>query len=88
MSEDSEVIVSILAESFAEHKSSYTLQAYEATVPTVEKIKARFGEGKIWVALNNNEIVGTVSVVPKKDSLYIRSMAIFPEARGKRIGER
>ncbi len=88
VSEDSEVIVSVLAESFAEHKSSYTLQAYEATVPTVEEIKARFGEGKIWVALNNNEIVGTVSVVPKKDSLYIRSMAILPEARGTRIGER
>jgi len=88
MPEDSEAIVAVLTEAFAEHKSSYTPQAYAATVPTVNDIKKRFSEGKIWIALNNKRIVGTVSVVPKKDSLYIRSMAILPEARGNRIGER
>ncbi len=88
MPEDSEAITSVLAKSFAEHKSSYTPQAYAATVPTIEEIRERFGEGEIWIALNNGEIVGTVSVVPKKDSLYIRSMAITPEARENRIGER
>ena len=85
--EDSEAIVAVLTEAFVEHKSSYTPKAYTATVPTVEEIKKRFGEGKIWVALLNDRIVGTAAVVPKKDSLYIRSMAITPEARGNRIGE-
>ncbi len=86
--EDSEAIAAVLTASFVEHESSYTQHAYAATVPTVEEIKKRFDEGKIWVALSDEEIVGTVSVVRKKDSLYIRSMAILPEARGKRIGER
>ena len=88
MPEDSEAIATVLAKSFAECKSSYTTAAYEATVPPVDKIKKRFGEGKIWVAIKDDEIVGTVSVVPKNDSLYIRSMAITPETRGQKIGER
>lgn len=86
--EDSEAIAAVLAKSFAEYKSSYTTAAYAATVPPVDEIKKRFGEGKIWAAIKNNEIVGTVSIVPKNDSLYIRSMAILPEARGNRIGEK
>ena len=86
--EDTEAIATVLAKSFAEYKSSYTTAAYAATVPPVDEIRKRFGEGKIWAAIKNNEIVGTVSVVPKNDSLYIRSMAITPEARGNRIGER
>ena len=44
-------------------------------------------EGPIWVALHREEIVGTVSVVPKGEELYIRGMAVLPAARGKRIGE-
>ena len=86
--EDSEAIASVLAKSFAEYESSYTTRAYAATVPTVDEIKKRFGEGAIWVASCGKRIVGTVSVVLSKDSLYIRSMAITPEARGTRIGER
>jgi GNAT superfamily N-acetyltransferase len=31
--------------------------------------------------------VGTVSVVPKGLSLYIRGMAVLPLARGQQIGE-
>lgn len=86
--DDAEVIASVLAMSFSDYESFYTPQAYAATVPTVGEIKRRFGEGAIWIALNNERIVGTVSVVTRKDSLYIRSMAILPEARGNQIGER
>lgn len=85
--EDSEKIASVLAAAFSEHESAYTAKAYAATVPSVEEIRKRFGEGKNWVAVCKDQIIGTVSVVPKKDSLYIRSMAIMPEVRGKQIGE-
>jgi ribosomal protein S18 acetylase RimI-like enzyme len=45
-------------------------------------------EGTVWVALDDdNAVVGTVSVVPKRESLYVRGMAIVPAARGRRIGE-
>ena len=86
--EDAEAIAAVLRESFAEYESSYTPQAYAATVSTVEEIKRRFGEGAIWVAEIGAQIIGTVGVVPRQNSLYIRSMAILPEARGKRIGEK
>lgn len=85
--EDAEAITLVLAKSFAEYESSYTPQAFVATVPTVNEIKKRFGREIIWVALNKGRIVGTVSVLPKEGSLYIRSMAILPQARGNRLGE-
>ncbi len=85
--EETEAIAAILAESFAEYKSCYTREAFAVTVPAVNEIERRFSEGAIWVALCGERIVGTASVIPKKDSLYIRSMAILPEARGNRISE-
>lgn len=42
----------------------------------------------IWIATIENKIVGTAAVVPNKRSPCIRSVAITPEERGNRIGER
>lgn len=86
--EDAEAIAAVLRESFAEYESSYTPPAFAATVSEVEEIKRRFGEETIWVAEDGDEIIGTTGVVPKNDALYVRSMAIRPEARGKGIGEK
>jgi|SRR5215467_638081 len=84
---DVAAIAAVLAASFLEYKSLYTEKAYAATTPSEEVIKNRFAEGKVWVAAVEETIVGTVSVVPQNESLYIRSMAVLPEARGHRIGE-
>lgn len=32
-------------------------------------------------------VVGTVSVVPQGEALYLRSLAVLPRARGRRLGE-
>jgi ribosomal protein S18 acetylase RimI-like enzyme len=84
---DAERIALVLSTSFIQHESSYTRQAYEATVPDSEQIVHRLSEGPVWIAVRASEVVGTVSVVPKGDALYIRSMAVLPAARGQRIGE-
>src|SRR5262249_24246805 len=84
---DVAAITSVLAASFLEYKSLYTEKAYAATTPSEDVIKNRFAEGKVWVAAVEEKIIGTVSVVPQNESLYIRSMAVVPEARGHRIGE-
>lgn len=88
--EDAEAIVKVLAKSFVEYEPFYTPQAYRATVPPVDEIKSRFVDKSsvIWVVADDNRIVGTVSVIPKQDALYIRSMAILPEIRGNQIGEK
>ncbi len=85
---DAEAIAFILAEVFAAYESLYTKKAYAATTPTNDVIKARFAIGQTWIVLLNCETVGTVSAVPRSADLYIRSMAILPKARGKKIGER
>jgi ribosomal protein S18 acetylase RimI-like enzyme len=80
-------IASVLHASFLEYLSAYTDEAFAATVPTKSQIRSRMSEGPTWVALCNGVIVGTVSAVPQDESLYIRSMAVLPTARGQKIGE-
>jgi len=84
---DASSIASVLHESFTEYKSLYTQEGFAATTPVSARIQDRIEEGPIWVVLDNDAIVGTVSVVPKGESLYVRGMAIVPAARGRRIGE-
>ncbi len=79
-------IASVLHASFVEYESSYTAEAFAATTSTREQVQHRMSEGPMWVALQGEPIVGTVSVVPKSDTVYIRGMAILPTARGQRIG--
>lgn len=83
---DAEAIVSLLKIAFLEFEALYTPEGFRATTPTAEEIRPRFAEGPIWVAELDSHIVGTVSVVSKGDGLYIRSMAVHPEARGSGIG--
>jgi putative acetyltransferase len=85
--EDAPSIASVLRESFMEYKALYTQEGFDATTPLSEQVRSRMQEGPVWVALVNDAVVGTVSVVPKGESLYVRGMAIVPAARGRRIGE-
>ena len=84
--EDAESIASVLSESFAEFEPAYTPEAFAATTPTLDQLRARWSEGPVWVAVSQSAIVGTVSAVIKQDSLYVRSMAVLPAARGQHIG--
>lgn len=85
--DDAASIASVLSGSFAEYKTSYTPEGFAATTPTADEIQNRVNEGPVWVALSGDVIIGTVSVVPQGEALYIRSMAILPSARGQHIGE-
>lgn len=83
---DASQIASALYDSFLEYESSYTPEAFAATVLTPGRVRERMNEGPVWVALQNGVVVGTVSVAPKAGALYVRGMAVAPEARGRRIG--
>ncbi len=85
--EDAPCIASVLHEAFIEYESLYTQEGFAATTPVSAQVQNRIEEGPVWVVLDNDAIVGTVSVVPKGESLYVRGMAIVPAARGRRIGE-
>ena len=77
----------LLAAAFADYQPLYTAEGYAATAITPEEVSRRIEEGPVWIAVRDRTVVGTVSVITKGDSLYIRGMAVLPEARGQRIGE-
>lgn len=80
-------IAAVLRQAFLEYEPLYTPQGFAATTPTAEQIESRWGEGLVWVAMQNEAVVGTVAVVPKGESLYVRSMAIVQAARGQGVGK-
>jgi len=84
---DAAAIATLLVESFAEYQPLYTAGGYAATAITSEQVEERIRQGPVWVALSDEMVVGTVSVVARSGSLYVRGMAVRPTARGRHIGE-
>ena len=84
---DAPAIASLLAASFVEYRALYTPEGYAATAITSEQVASRIREGPIWVAISNGNVAGTVSVVARNESMYVRGMAVQPVARGQSIGE-
>ena len=78
-----EAIASLLLESFVEYESLYTPEGFAATAITGDQIIARMSEGPVWVAVHEEDILGTVSVVAGAESLYIRGLAVLPAARSR-----
>lgn len=85
---DAPAIASLLLDAFVEYRPLYTEAGFAATAITPEQVENRMTEGPIWVAVCENAIVGTISVVRKSNSLYVRGMAVQPKARGHQIGKR
>jgi hypothetical protein len=65
-------IAVVLYQSFVEYESRYTTAGFTATAITTDQIQSRMLEGPVFVALLDLAIVGTVSLVPKGESLYER----------------
>lgn len=85
--DDAITIAELLHSSFVEYRSLYTIAGFEATTGSAEQMVERMKQGPVWVALLDEKIVGTVSVVAKGKSLYVRGMAVQPSARGRQIGD-
>jgi GNAT superfamily N-acetyltransferase len=64
----------------------YTEGGFAATTASDEQIINRMKEGPVWVALLDNNIVGTSAAIRKAEPLHIRGMAAHPSARGLGIG--
>jgi ribosomal protein S18 acetylase RimI-like enzyme len=86
--EDAATISALIHEAFAPFEAEYTAEAFAYTTPPADVISGRFAEGPIWVAVDGDLIVGTVSGLPEPDRFYIRSMAIKPRAQRLGIGQR
>jgi ribosomal protein S18 acetylase RimI-like enzyme len=85
---EAEAISLLIREAFAPFESEYTAEAFEYTTPSADAIRPRFDEGPIWVAIDNDVMVGTVSGLRESDRFYIRSMAIKPTAQRLGVGQK
>lgn len=79
-------IAAVLRIAFAEFEPLYTAAGFAATTPTPAQLRQRWSEGPVWLAVHAGRIVGTVAAVPKIDGVYLRSMALLPDARGLGLG--
>ena len=83
---DADAIAVLLLETFREYEPFYTPGSFAATTPGVEEILKRMEEGPMWVALDGEDFVGTVTAQPRGLTLFIRGMAVLPQARGQNLG--
>jgi len=84
---DEIAISSVLLEAFREYLPQYTPAGFAATTPSPTEVLRRIEEGPVWLAMIESDIVGTVSAVLRGERvLYIRGMAVLPQARGLRTG--
>lgn len=81
-------ISKVLYESFVEYETRYTPGGFATTTPNAEQILTRMREGPVWLACREERVLGTVAAVVKGQSIYMRGMAVLPDARGLRIGAR
>src|SRR2546428_2610144 len=83
---DADAVARVLKEAFAELERLYTRAGYDATAPDAAQVRERLAEGPTWLAEDGGAIVGTVSAVARDGGVYVRSMAVTPAARGRRVG--
>ncbi|HFA49644.1 MAG TPA: GNAT family N-acetyltransferase [Bacteroidetes bacterium] len=81
-------IEALMQAAFGPFEHRYTKLAYANTVVGPQEILRRMTEGVTWVAVEGEEVVGTVSVAFEDDWLYVTGMAVAPAAQGKKIGYR
>ena len=83
--EHAAAIADVLTSAFVSHRPRYTAGGYAATTPDATALLARWDEGPVWVALDDGAVVGTVGAMIQADGLYVRSMAVRPDAAGRGI---
>jgi GNAT superfamily N-acetyltransferase len=78
----------VLLNAFGAYRENYTPDAFDVVTPDTDEIVRRFGEGPQWVVEIDDDVVGSVSVTTEPEGLYIRSMAVRPDAQGKGVGHK
>jgi len=84
---DATDIADLLKDSFSEYKKLYTKRAFTETILGVYKIKERVYNKRTWIILVDGVIRGTISLIPAHDTMYIKSVAVAPMARGRGLGK-
>jgi DNA-binding MarR family transcriptional regulator/N-acetylglutamate synthase-like GNAT family acetyltransferase len=79
---DADAIAGVLLRAFAEQETAFTPAAFAVSTPDPAALAERIATDPVWVAEQDRRVVGTVSAAPHPPSLFVRSLAVLPEARG------
>jgi GNAT superfamily N-acetyltransferase len=78
---DAAAISRVLYQWFLEFRHWYTAGGFAATALASEQILERMSQGPVWVASRDQIAGGTIAAVRKRESAYIRGMAVLPSVR-------
>jgi ribosomal protein S18 acetylase RimI-like enzyme len=84
---ETNIIADLIYDSFVEYKPLYTEKGFIATTTNREEIKRRIGGEMIWVAMCDDVIAGTISILPVNEGIFIKSVAVAPVARRRGLGK-
>lgn len=84
-SNDCKGILACLESAFAPYREQYTPQAYADTVLDAETIQQRLREMRVFVAVSEAEIVGTIGCGAQGAVGHLRGMAVLPEWQGTSV---
>ena len=79
---DADAIAGVLLRAFAAQEAEFTPAAFAVSIPDPASVAERIGTDPVWVAEQGELVVGTVSATSRPPSLFVRSLAVLPEARG------
>jgi ribosomal protein S18 acetylase RimI-like enzyme len=86
--EEAEAISVCLNSAFEPFRSQYTAEAFDDTVPSLEAIRERMVQMKVYVAITGEgEIVGTIASGTQGEEGHLRGMAVRPTWQGRGIAE-
>lgn len=88
---DEATVSRLLLEAFEPFRELYSPGGFADTTATEDVVRQRFETGRVWLAFDGDEAVGTVAALPDEngaDGVYIRSMAVTPKAQGLGVGQR
>ena len=82
-------IVACLAAAFERHRSAYTPEAFNDTVPDLEAMAGRLEQMAIFCASGQTKaVIGTIAcVVTSPGEGHVRGMAVLPEFQGLGIAD-
>lgn len=87
-SDEAGPIHALLLAAFLPFRTQYTKASFDATVLDAHRVAQRMQEGPVFVAEVAGKLVGTVGVVRDARGVYIRGMAVHPDARRMGRGRR
>jgi GNAT superfamily N-acetyltransferase len=87
---DEGIVSRLLREAFEPYRDEYTPGGFADTTASEDVVRERFETGRVWLAFDGDEAVGTVTALAddRGYGVYIRSMAVTPKAQGRGVGQK